>query len=373
MIKTTFDSLSRQTRLLLILPLLFLGGCGMFQELGYYAQSAQGHFALLSSARPVADIVADPATSEPLRQRLLLTQRIRDFSIAELHLPDNASYRRYADIRPKIAPVWNVVAAPSLSLKLESWCFPVAGCVQYRGYYDKAHADAFAAQLAKERPDLEVNVYRVPAYSTLGYSNWLGGDPLLSSFIGLPEGELARLIFHELAHQVTYAASDTAFNEGFASAVEQLGLEHWMQTAASPGAQEAYQQFDARRQQFLTLTRAARAQLQTLYDHPTLSYTAKRAEKTRILDQLRADYQTTKTQQWQGFSGYDHWFQSMNNASFAALALYEDTTEQFIALHRQLGGHWPRFYAEVARQAQLPKEERSVGFTPPAAPSPSPR
>ena len=48
------------------------------------------------------------------RQRLELSQRIRDFAVAELGEPDNASYRRYADLQ-RGAAVWNVVAAPELS------------------------------------------------------------------------------------------------------------------------------------------------------------------------------------------------------------------------------------------------------------------
>ena len=197
----------------------------LFRSVGYLWQPAGGHLSLLHSARPVGDWVQDPQTEAALRERLQLSQRMRDFAIQELDLPDNGSYRRYADLH-RGAAVWNVVAAPELSLTLQTWCFPVVGCVGYRGYFDEAAAQTAGDALRTE--GLEVSVYPVPAYSTLGMSNWLGGDPLLNTFIRWPEGELARLIFHELSHQVVYAAGDTAFNESFATAVEQIGAQRWL-------------------------------------------------------------------------------------------------------------------------------------------------
>ena len=192
-------------------------------DLGYLAQSVGGHLALLSAARPVPDWLDDAKTPAALRERLLLTQQMRDFAVTELALPDNASYRRYADLH-RSAAVWNVVAAPELSLKLETWCFPVVGCVGYRGYFDRPDADAFGAELRAQ--GLEVDVYGVPAYSTLGrLPGDYFADPLLNTFINYPEVELARLIFHELAHQVAYASGDTMFNESFATAVERFGSQ----------------------------------------------------------------------------------------------------------------------------------------------------
>ena len=212
-------------------------GCS---TLGYYAQSATGHL------EPGAGGAAGAASGSPIRRRrralkarLELSQRIRDFAVAELGEPDNASYRRYADLK-RGAAVWNVVAAPELSLELKTWCFAVVGCVGYRGYYDRAEAEAFAAGLlAQER--LDVSVYPVPAYSTLGKlpaADWLA-DPLLNTFIDYPEGDLARLIFHELAHQVAFAPGDTLFNESFASAVEKIGLERWLGRPENAQAQRS--------------------------------------------------------------------------------------------------------------------------------------
>jgi len=216
------------------LAALCLGGCA---NLGYYWQSASGHLALMNASRPVNEWLADTATPDTLKARLALSQRIRDFAATELHLPDNPSYRRYADLKRRAA-VWNVVAAPPYSLTLHTWCFPVTGCVGYRGYFKEADARAEAARLSAL--GLEASVYGVPAYSTLGWMNWAGGDPLLNTFMHYPEGELARLIFHELAHQVVYAKDDTMFNESFATAVERLGGARWLAAHASDAARAEY-------------------------------------------------------------------------------------------------------------------------------------
>ncbi len=208
---------------LLATVLLCLGsGCA---DLGYYRQSVAGHMDLMSRAKPVDDWLADGDTQPQLKKRLALSQQMREFSVQVLKLPDNRSYRAYADLQ-RPAAVWNVVAAPPLSLTLKTWCYPVTGCVGYRGYFDRAEADALAATLRSQ--GLDVSVYGVPAYSTLGWSNWIGGDPLLNTFVNGTEGELARLIFHKLSHQKLYVADDTMFNESFATAVERIGTALWL-------------------------------------------------------------------------------------------------------------------------------------------------
>jgi predicted aminopeptidase len=220
-------------------------GCS---TIGYYAQSVAGHLALVRAAKPVDDWLADGQTSAKLKERLELSQRIRDYASSELKEPDNASYRRYADLK-RSAAIWNVVAAPELSLTLHTWCFPVVGCVGYRGYYAQADADAFATSLREQ--NLEVSVYGVPAYSTLGLlPGDIFADPLLNTFIDYPEGELARLIFHELAHQIAYAKGDTVFNESFATSVERIGGTRWLQERATPKAREDYERYESRRRDF---------------------------------------------------------------------------------------------------------------------------
>lgn len=329
--------------------LLLAGGCS---TLAYYAQAVQGHLELLAQAQPVEELLAAPTTPAPLRERLRLAQQLRRFAIDELKLPDTRSYRRYAGLsRP--AAVWNVVAAPEFSLALRTWCFPLLGCVGYRGYYDRGAADRLAATLRAE--GLEVLVYGVPAYSTLGWTEWLGGDPLLSTFIDWPEAELARLIFHELAHQAAYADDDTGFNESFATAVARLGSRAWL--ATRPAARQQAERADARRADWRALTQRQRQRLQALYDEP-LADAAKRARKSALMDAWRAEYEAMKRERWAGYAGYDEQVAQANNAGFGVQAAYDELAPAFERLFVRQGGDWGRFLAEARRLAALPKAQR---------------
>ena len=340
-----------------------LSGCS---TLGYYWQSVSGHMQMLNAARPVADLLADPQTPSALKVRLELSQRIRRFAASELKLPDNASYTRYADLR-RSAVVWNVVAAPEFSLTLKTWCFPVAGCVGYRGYFNVVEAREMSEALKRE--GLEVNVFGVPAYSTLGKLDWLGGDPLLNTFINYPEGELARLIFHELAHQVVYAADDTVFNESFATAVERLGGQRWLDSRASQAAKDEYLAFDNRRQQFRALTAATRHELNQIYLlNMSLSQQipVQAAPKSIVMQRFKANYELLK-KSWgdasQSAPGYDAWVARANNASFGTQAAYDDLVPGFEALFQASDKDWPRFYDAVRKLSELPKNERVQALT----------
>ena len=347
--------------LLGLASLLCLSSCA---NLGYYWQSLSGHVSLLQAARPVDDWLTDAQTPEKLKNKLVLSQKIREFAVTELKLPDNASYHRYADLKRK-AVVWNVVAAPELSLKLKTWCFPVAGCVGYRGYFSEEEAKLEAEDLKQQ--DYEVSVYGVPAYSTLGWSNWAGGDPLLNTFIAYPEGELARIVFHELAHQVVYVADDTGFNESFATAVERIGGLRWLKTYGSEAAKAEYAVYDGRRQQFRALTRTTRARLSEIYSKNVSNNAVAvnkyelLAMKNIVIEDFKMQYQSLKVG-WGGFAGYDAWVKQANNAAFGALAAYEDGVPQFEALFEQEGRDWTKFYAAVKKIAQLPKEARQTAL-----------
>lgn len=365
---------------------LALGGCA-HSDLAYYWQGFRGQLALLQASRPVSEWLAQDDLADATRQRLLAAQHIRAFASRELALPDNSSYHRYAELaRPY--PVWNVVAAPPDSLQLHTWCFPIAGCVGYRGYFAEEQARAEALRLANQ--GLEVDVYGVPAYSTLGYLNWLGGDALLSSFIHWPQADLAGLLFHELAHQVVYVADDTAFNESFATAVERLATPQWLASQGDPALLSRWQAGQQRRQAWQALTRQTRARLQAIYQpakggpHQPLPLLA---QKARAMADFRASYQALR-QDWQqadaalGLSAaqqqayqasqarLDQWVQRANNASMGALGAYDEWVPAFAALWQTLhtaapgaapvgtAAHWQRFYAQVRLWAQLPGDER---------------
>lgn len=347
---------SRSTRLALLAATgLLLSGCAG-STLGYYWQSVRGHVQLMGAAEPLEDWIARSDISVPLRERLQLAQRARAFAVAELGLPDNASYRRYADLK-RTAAVWNVVAAPPYSLTLHTWCFPVTGCIGYRGYFTEADARAEADQLAQQ--GLEVEVYGVPAYSTLGYMNWAGGDPLLNTFIGWPEGEFVRLLFHELAHQVVYAKGDTLFNESFATAVERLGSARWLAQQATPQASAAFAASEARRRDFRALVQATRERLAKIYAQDGVP--DKEAQKANAMQAFRTDYATLR-ERWQATpaqtAGYDRWVASANNASFGAQAAYNEFVPAFEALFEREGRDWRRFYDAVRALSEQPQAQR---------------
>ena len=358
----TAPATSLRSTALALLACLALAGCAHTEgALGYYWQSVQGHARLLQAARPLDEWIANESTPAPLRARLQLAQRARHFAVQELGLPDNASYRSYADLG-RSAAVWNVVAAPPYALELHRWCFPFTGCIGYRGYFQEADAQAEGARLAAQ--GLEVDVYGVPAYSTLGYLDWAGGDPLLNTFIGWPEGEFVRLLFHELAHQVVYAQGDTLFNESFATAVERLGTERWLATQARPEVRQAFAASEERRQSFRAMTRATRARLAEIYEQnkaPAHDSQALNAMKSVAMQDFRARYAVLR-ERWlaQGarVEGYDRWVAQANNASFAAQAAYDAWVPAFEALFAQQGQRWDAFYDAVRHLAALPQDER---------------
>ncbi len=332
---------------------LWLSGCA---QLGYYAQAVQGQVSLLSQARPIDQWLADPAVADDLKSRLKRTQEIRAFAARELGLPDNGSYKNYADLKRKYV-MWNVVATPELSLKPQQWCFPVAGCVDYRGYYSKDAAEAFAANLRRQGQDARVS--GVPAYSTLGWFN----DPVLSTFIEYPEAEVARMVFHELAHQVAYAPGDSQFNESFATAVEEIGVARWMAAQGSEAMRDDYRRYRQRKEDFLALLDYYRHQLEANYARP-VSDAEKRVRKGELADGLRHEYDSMKRERWGGYAGYDRWFdEPVSNAHFVLVATYHDLVPAFRALQAgqaDLG----IFYREVRQLARLTKAERRERLAP---------
>jgi len=341
---------TRHSRLLAAaLPLLLLGGCA---NLGYYLQSVTGQLEIWRRERAIEDVIADRGTPAALRARLERVREMREFASRELALPDNASYRRYADLERPFA-VWNVFAAPEFSVQPLRWCFLFAGCVSYRGYFAREEAERFAAGLAQQGHD--VHVAGVPAYSTLGYF----ADPVLNTFVDHAEPEVARLIFHELAHQVAYARDDTVFNESFAVAVEIEGTKRWL---ARSGDERAQAEFDARqriREEFARLVGKHRDRLAALY-RTGIPPEAMRGRKARILGELAEEYRAAR-QHWGGFSGYDRWFAPKpNNAQLASVAIYTQMLPAFQALLARGGNDLARFYEAVKHLAGLPAEEREA-------------
>jgi len=334
---------------------LFLAALGLALDactaVPYYSQAIAGQFSLLTSARPLDEVIADPATPADVRERLRLAARIRAFASRELALPDNRSYTRYADLHRSSA-VWNVFATAELSLTLKTWCYPMFGCAGYRGYFAQRDAEGLAAGLQAE--GLDVYVGPVPAYSTLGWFS----DPLLSTFIRWPEPELARLIFHELAHQVVYVSDDTRFNESFATAVEQAGLVRWVAARHDPALDAQFARYRQRHGDFLDLMAQAHRQLEDLYASGAPEQ-AQRSGKQAIFAALTARYRRVRDERWGGYAGYDAFFEApWNNARVAAMAAYQDDVPAFDALLAREQGDLPRFFAAVRQLARLAPEAR---------------
>ncbi len=323
-----------------ILLALALSGC---ETLSYYAQAVGGHLDLKSRARPVEELLADAHTPADLRERLVLAQSVREFASRALALPDNGSYRSYAELKRPYA-VWNVVAAAEFSLEAVESCFPVAGCVTYRGFYAREDAERYAAHM-RER-GLDAFVYGVPAYSTLGMFD----DPLLSTFIRWGDAEVARLLFHELSHQLLYVKGDTAFNESFAVAVEREGVRRWLASAGRSAELEKFLLARTREREFSRLLDETRTRLDALY-RTRLAPEEMRARKRAEFERLAANAVYRRHA-----GGY---VTGPNNALLAAFASYSQLVPAFERALAASNGDLPAFYARVKALSKLDKAERT--------------
>jgi predicted aminopeptidase len=323
---------------------LLLGGCS---TLDYYAHLGQGQWQLLQARQPVEQLLEAPTTDPDLARRLTLSQQARDFASARLHLPENRSYRLYADLKRPFV-VWNVFATPEFSLDPELHCFPIAGCVAYRGYYQQGRARGAAALLRQQ--GLDTYIGGVEAYSTLGWFD----DPLLNTMLRWNDERFIAVIFHELAHQHYYLPDDTAFNESFATFVEREGLRQWHASRGEkPPATDDHQ-----RQQFIELVLASRERLRQLYasDLPEADM---RIAKQAEFERLRRDYRAMRQREWGGQGRYDAWIDSpLNNAKLLPFGLYDQWVPAFAALFERAQRNWPSFYAAVAALGRLPADER---------------
>jgi predicted aminopeptidase len=334
-----------------VLLLGAVAGCG---SLRFYSQSVRGGLEVLLKRRSIDKLLAHPGTPEDLKERLRLVRDIRTFATEVLALPDNGSYRHYTDLERPYA-VWNVVAAPELSTDPLVWCFPFAGCVSYRGYFAREGAERFAAKLAAEGYDTSVG--GVTTYSTLGWFK----DPVLNTFLHLPDERLAGVLFHELAHQRVYLPGDTAFNESFATVVELEGVRRWLAARQHPEAEAtlaAYRQAEARGARFTELVLTFRERLDGAYrsDHDDVW---KRTRKAELLADLQAEYRQLRDEEWEGYSGYDGWFaRDLNNAHLAAVGAYHELVPGFERLLQEAGGDLDLFFGAVEAVAELPADAR---------------
>ena len=317
----------------LLLGLLVLMLCAGCESLSYYGQAISGHFRLLAAARPIDTWLADPATPAELKNRLETARRIREFASKNLHLPDNGSYLSYADLGRRFA-VWNVFAASEFSVEPRQECFPFTGCVSYRGFFSEAEAERHAARLRAQGYDVYVG--GVLAYSTLGWFD----DPLLSTFIRYPEAQVARLVFHELAHQAVYAKNDTTFNESFAVVVEEEGVRRWLEAEGRGEELAAFHAAQARKRELAARIMETRERLKGIY--------AMKLSREQMLEQKRGEFQRLR-------AAFPFVPAEPNNAFLVSIALYNELVPAFERLLAEAGS-LERFYD---RARQLAASERS--------------
>ena len=336
----------RMKWLLLVFPLL-LTGCA---DLGYYLHSAKGQFSIMRQTRDIDEVLTDGNTTAQLRRQLQLVLQIRQFAFDELELPRSDSYSEYADLgRPYVLK--NLFATDEFSIKLQRWCYPLVGCAGYRGYFDAQRLAQFKSTLLQQGKDVYVG--NVSAYSTLGWFD----DPVLNTFVNWPDYRLAGLIFHELAHQRLYIDDDTRFNESFAVAVQQAGVEKWLAQRAEHDHLQRYRQYQANRAQVVDLIEQARHQLDALYQQP-LPAEQKRGQKQQLLQALRDRYQQ-KAQEFTVRDGFSRWFNGdLNNAKLASVSTYHAQVAGFRHLLDCEQGDLGQFYRAVEKLAELPKDKR---------------
>lgn len=347
---------SASCRLLLLLGALQAAACA---GPTYYAQAIGGHLELMRQREPVAEILdsgaqgpgAGAETDPGLRQKLELAQEIRAFGVVRLGLPDNGSYTQFVRTG-RDAVTWNVVATPEFLLTPRRWCFLIAGCLPYRGYFEQASADRFAARLAAD--GFDVTVSGASAYSTLGWFE----DPLLDTMLRHGEERLAAIIFHELAHQRLYVEGDAAFSESYASFVEEEGVALWLCESGRCDRLPAWRKERAAARQFDAILRRARSSLAAVYasDRPA---DARRDAKVAVFAALRADYRALVNEHWGGRDHFGGWFASeLNNARLALLDTYRAGMCAFAALYREAGEDMRRFHELAAAKAALDRNAR---------------
>ncbi|MFQ6005761.1 MAG: aminopeptidase [Woeseia sp.] len=300
----------------------------------YYMQAARGHVDIMQKRRPVDDVIRDASSPEELKERLIQVKEARQFSIDELRLPDNDSYLSYAELDRDFV-VWNVFAAPEFSLQAKRWCYPVVGCVGYRGYFSKEAAQKRAEKLRRDGYDVVVG--GVAAYSTLGRFS----DPVLSTMMRWSDLDLVAVLFHELAHQKLYVRDDAEFNESFATAVEEIGIERWL---ASRGEHERLREYRGSREfrrLLMQHVRAARAELEKLYAS-LVDDDQKRERKQTILARLTAEAHREVDRK--GRRAPVWLMQPMNNASLIPLILYQGKLAEFRQLLKDCHDDLQCFY-----------------------------
>ncbi len=332
-----------------ILLLITLQGC---TSVRYYSQVTRGHLDLMSRRVPIDEVLADPGADEALKARLRTVLEARAFAVYALKLPDNQSYRMYADLeRPYV--LWNVFATEEFSTEATTWCYLFVGCLGYRGYYAEEAAISIAAELTSEGYDAFVG--GVPAYSTLGRF----ADPVLNTMLNRGDVELAGLLFHELTHQVVYRNDDSEFSESLASFVQMEGVRRWLLEQNDPSGIERYQLGQQREDEFVALVTRTREALTQLYSN-NFAPAEMRDAKLLEFEKLQQRYVELR-ESWDGYAGFDGWFnRELNNAHLMSISTYSRLVPAFAALLQEAGGDFAEFFKRAELLASLEDDVLAV-------------
>lgn len=337
-------------RLLVIACVLGSLGFSHSCSTGYYGHQITGHLSLMSNTHEIPSVLNRQNLDGNVRRQLITALEIRTFASEEMALPENASYTSYVDLEREYVS-WVVTAAPEFSLDKRDWCFPVAGCVSYRGYYDEARAHRYADRLARQGYDVDVS--GITAYSTLGWFD----DPIFSPMLRGGEPRLAEEMFHELAHQELYVPGAPSFNEAYASFVGEQGTKRWLSDRGDEEALRTWLSTLRRRAGFDALLARTREELRAIYDRE-VSEAVKQDQKQAAFNRLKERFRELRRHHPE-FRVYSTWFEgSLNNASIGHNATYRKWVPAFRVLFEEQNRNFRRFHQEVARLADLPGEAR---------------
>jgi predicted aminopeptidase len=339
--------LNRVRAIILALAVAANAGCS---TLYFYGQAVVGHARIIAASRDIDGVLERGAVDDMTTERLRQVVAIRAFAVDTLALPDNGSYTRYADI-DRDHVVWNVFAAPEFSVDPLTWCYPIAGCAAYRGYFSEHAARRFAGRL--EQRGFDVFVGGVDAYSTLGRL----ADPVLSTFLDYSPTETAALVFHELAHQRVYAPGDAAFNESFATVVEETGVARWLESHGAHGSLKAYRRSRRYQEAVSALMTDYRDRFAALYAEP-LGDDARHRLKREKFDALYAEYGALRREFAADAARTEIKRSRFNNALVSSYDLYHRYVPALRRMLAARAGDLAAFYADCDVLAATAPERR---------------
>ncbi len=333
----------------LVIGVVVVPGC---TSVGYYRQAISGHLSMMIKREPVAELLADPDLPAALRHKLELTREVLAFAEG-LGLPVDGSYSSYVATGKQFL-VWNVMASPEFSLTPELFCYPIAGCVSYRGYFAREAAEGVADQL--RATGFDVYMGGVTAYSTLGWFD----DPLLDTFLARDDVYLAALLFHELAHKAVYVQSDSVFNESLATTVETEAMGVWLEDRGEAAAFTAFVDEQRRRDEVVGLVNETRAQLAEVY-RADLPVEAMRDRKQAVIRSLRSAYSELRAG-WGGPEPYRVWVEGeINNAKLGTISTYHSHVPAFRQTYREAGS-MAAFLARCRELAAMSEADRTAAL-----------